>query len=54
MNDKAYCIRSNKFMDKPCTNTDCDRHVINLPPKDEYDTRVWALFMECKDYKEAE
>lgn len=25
-NDKAYCIRSNKFMEKPCTNTNCDRH----------------------------
>lgn len=30
-NDKAYCIRSNKFMDKPRTNTDCDRHEANVP-----------------------
>ena len=26
MNNKAYCIRSNKFIEKYCTNTNCDRH----------------------------
>lgn len=48
-NDKAYCIRSNKFMDKPCTNTDCDRHEENVP-LDE-DLRQWTRFDECKEYR---
>lgn len=51
-NDKAYCIRSNKFMEKSCTNTNCDRHEGNVP-LDE-DRRQWARFDECKEYKEAE
>ena len=45
MNDKAYCIRSNKFMDKPCTNTDCDRHEENVPLiDDDGSSRQWARF----------
>ena len=47
-NDKAYCTRSNKFMDKPCTNTDCDRHESNAPLDDGH--RQWARF-ECEEYK---
>lgn len=48
MNDKAYCIRSNKFIDKPCSNTDCDRHEANIP-LDDSNRRQWARF-ECKEY----
>lgn len=51
-NDKAYCIRSNKFMDKPCTNTDCDRHEANVPlVDDDGSRRGWVLFEECKEDK---
>lgn len=49
-NDKAYCIRSNAFYDKRCTNTDCDRHEANAPLVDDDSRRVWAEF-ECKEYK---
>lgn len=50
-NDKAYCIRSNAFYDKRCTNTDCDRHEANAPlVDDDGSRRVWAEF-ECKEYK---
>lgn len=48
-NDKAYCIRSNKFMVQPCSNTACDRHEENAP-LDE-DRRQWARFDECKEYR---
>lgn len=49
-NDKAYCICSNKFMSKPCTNTDCDRHEANAPVADsEGSRRVWARFEDCKE-----
>lgn len=55
MNDKAYCIRSNKFIDKPCTNTDCDRHEENVPLiDDDGNHREWARFDECKEYRCAE
>jgi hypothetical protein len=48
-NDKAYChYSSNKFMDKPCTNTDCDRHAENVSLDEGL--RQWARF-ECKDYR---
>lgn len=51
-NDKAYCIRSNKFMDKPCTNTDCDRHEANVSVVDDDGSRRgWVLF-ECKEYNQ--
>lgn len=50
-NDKAYCIRSNKFMDKPCTNNNCDRHEANVLVVDDASRRVWARFDECKEYK---
>lgn len=50
-NDKAYCTRSNKFIDNPCTNTDCDRHEINAPLDDGH--RQWARF-ECEEYRSAE
>lgn len=54
-NDKAYCIRSNKFMDKPRTNTDCDRHEANVPLiDDDGNHREWARFDECKEYRCAE
>lgn len=44
-NDKAYCIRSNKFIDKPFTNTDCDRHEENAPLIDDGgSSRQWARF----------
>ena len=50
-NDKVYCICSNKFIDKPCTNTDCDRHEENVPLTDDDGShRQWARF-ECKEYK---
>nr|DAY12420.1 MAG TPA: hypothetical protein [Caudoviricetes sp.] len=50
-NDKAYCIRSNKFMDNHCTNTDCDRHEENVSLTDDDGShRQWARF-ECKEYK---
>lgn len=51
-NDKAYCIRSNKFMDAPCTNTNCDRHEENaLLIDDDGSHREWARFDECKEYR---
>lgn len=54
-NDKAYCIRSNKFIDKPCTNTNCDRHEENAPLiDDDGNHREWARFDECKEYRCAE
>lgn len=51
-NDKAYCIRSNKFIDKPCSNTSCDRHEANAPlVDDDGNHREWARFDECKEYR---
>lgn len=51
-NDKAYCIRSNAFYDKCCTNTDCDRHEANAPLiDDDGSSRQWARFDECKEYR---
>lgn len=48
-NDKAYCIRSNKFIDNPCTNIDCDRHEENVPLDER--RRQWVRFDECKEYR---
>lgn len=49
-NDKAYCIRSDKFIDKPCSNTSCDRHEANVP-LDDSNRQQWAMFDECNDYR---
>lgn len=52
INDKAYCIRSNKFMEKYCTNTNCDRHEANVSVVDDDGSRrVWARFEDCKEYR---
>lgn len=49
-NDKTYCIRSNKFIEKYCTNTNCDRHEKNEPVNGG-NHRQWVNFDECNDYR---